>query len=777
LAPWASIPHALDQIDDASETKVYAVLVASGTYTGTGHMESWVHLYGGFESSAWSRNTALYKTILGGNQTLYFASGTIDAVLNGFTKTGASGAGGICFRSVSSATVEDCTITGCWNLTVGGIYCKEASPTLKACVISENTGWGGGGIACVDSSPRVIDCIISNNLAEMDRVGGAGGGVYCHNASPTLTNCTIAGNISTGLGGGLYCFDSSPTLIDCWILDNGAVLGAAVCCEVPSSPQFTNCVIAGNSADDTGGAMYCYDAYGSRSSPKLTNCTIVENVAWGSVGGLYCGSGYSPVLANCILWNYGSEIVGGSPSATYCCIQGGFAGEGNIDRPPLFADLDNDDYHLRDGSPCIDAGSVSEAPSGDIQGNPRPGGDGLVDMGAYETPDDYQTAPPSPPPERYYVSASAPSGGDGLSWESAFREISTGIFAGVPGGSEIWVASGTYREGLVLEPGTQVYGGFLGTETSFEERTAATARTIIDASGTGRSALTAAEEILLDGLTIAGSTSGGGIDFDYISSAVVTDCTISGNETCGVRCEDSSPTLTNCTITSNKSRGVFCSYSSPILVNCLIAANDGIGVYCYRSSPTMRNCTLAANNSLSGYGGVFCYDESSPTLVNCVLWNAGSEIEGASAVVTYSSVQGGWSGEGNVDDSPMFVDPVNGDYSLQADSPCIDSGSPEYGINASPWLLAYGDMNGRVRVWDGDGDGQAVVDMGAFEYGSSSFVADLNADEKVDPLDLFAAQHLWNAAVDPSSVSGDQNGDNRFDAEDLIVVLQAWGNR
>jgi dockerin type I repeat protein len=136
---------------------------------------------------------------------------------------------------------------------------------------------------------------------------------------------------------------------------------------------------------------------------------------------------------------------------------------------------------------------------------------------------------------------------------------------------------------------------------------------------------------------------------------------------------------------------------------------------------------------------------------------------------------GGWPGVGNTNFDPQFSDPENGDYSLQEGSPCIDSGSPQYGTFAHPSVLAHGDFNGRVRIWDGDGDGQPVVDMGAFEFGTPPFVGDLDFDDGVDGLDLFVAQSQWQTITPSAPVLGDQNGDNRFDARDLLIVLHAWG--
>lgn len=65
---------------------------------------------------------------------------------------------------------------------------------------------------------------------------------------------------------------------------------------------------------------------------------------------------------NCILWdNVGSQIGGGWAAVTYCCVQGGYSGTGNISVNPSF--LGGDDLRLQPGSPCIDAGDNAAVPA------------------------------------------------------------------------------------------------------------------------------------------------------------------------------------------------------------------------------------------------------------------------------------------------------------------------------------------------------------------------------------------------------------------------------
>jgi len=78
----------------------------------------------------------------------------------------------------------------------------------------------------------------------------------------------------------------------------------------------------------------------------------------------------------------------------------------------------------------------------------------------------------------------------------------------------------------------------------------------------------------------------------------------------------------------------------------------------YYSSPMLTNCTFSGNSARNG-GGMYNRDNSRPTVTNCILWGDTPEeihVYGRAPVITYSNVQGGWLGTGNIDADPCFVE-------------------------------------------------------------------------------------------------------------------------
>jgi len=183
------------------------------------------------------------------------------------------------------------------------------------------------------------------------------------------------------------------------------------------------------------------------------------------------------------------------------------------------------------------------------------------------------------------------------------------------------------------------------------------------------------------------------------------------------------PIIENCIVSGNTAKrgaGIYLTSANPQVVNCLITDNSatstsgiGGGIFTDATNLVLVNCTIANNSAVSFAGGIFVYG-STVNVQNSIFWaDTPQEIFPPSAdlIAEYSDIQGGWSGTGNIDSDPLFIAGTPLDYHLQGISPCIDTGLNNYVI------LDY-DLDGNVRIWDGDGDDIAIVDMGCYEFGA-----------------------------------------------------------
>ncbi|MCK4338551.1 MAG: right-handed parallel beta-helix repeat-containing protein [Candidatus Cloacimonetes bacterium] len=251
-----------------------------------------------------------------------------------------------------------------------------------------------------------------------------------------------------------------------------------------------------------------------------------------------------------------------------------------------------------------------------------------------------------------------------------------------------------------------------------------------------------------------GDDPGGAIYCINSSSILIKNCAIQNNRTCG------------------RGGGIFCEwYSNPTLINVTIsrnyADNRGGGIFCdWYSSPSLVNVTISENNANHFSGAITCYNHSSPTITNCILWNNSPTefylIYGSSVTVTYSDIMGGWTGEGNINADPLFVDPDNGDFHLTEDSPCIDTGDP---------------------TLPPDPDG-TITDMGAYYFHQSDIIppiADFCADNTTGDAPLTvnftdlsipgnSAIVSWHWDFGDSTGSEEQNPTHTYDSIGIYTV-------
>lgn len=273
---------------------------------------------------------------------------------------------------------------------------------------------------------------------------------------------------------------------------------------------------------------------------------------------------------------------------------------------------------------------------------------------------------------------------------------------------------------------------------------------------------------------------GGAIYCDASSSPVVTSCTIARNAAFraggAIYCGGGRPILTHCTITANRTRqfnagALHFSSASPTIMNCQIDDNDasepdmGGGISCTGEGKLiLSNCTIADNDPAEGSdaGGLSCYGDAYAVVTNCIFWgNTPAQIYSESVepatTVTYSDIQGGWTGQGNLNADPLFVvrdrpgDPFYGKYYLSqtatgdpnqlTDSPCVNAGD---GTAQQASLWGYTTRTDLV----GD-DFDTAVDLG-FHY-----PRDCDANGVPDTLDLAQGTHQdcnLNGIPDPCDI-------------------------
>ncbi len=164
---------------------------------------------------------------------------------------------------------------------------------------------------------------------------------------------------------------------------------------------------------------------------------------------------------------------------------------------------------------------------------------------------------------------------------------------------------------------------------------------------------------------------------------------------------------------------------------------------------TITNQTLVDNgNSWAGGININSKDPSNTitgvSFTNSILRGneGGDAIRGAlmPAVVAYNILgDARFTGaNGNFYLDPLFVNPTTGDYRLQAGSPGVESGDP------AGALIGAQDLAANLRLWDGNGDGSAVVDRGAWELGALAMQEmDVSANG-VSILDGDAVPALWD---------------------------------
>lgn len=392
---------------------------------------------------------------------------------------------------------------------------------------------------------------------------------------------------------------------------------------------------------------------------------------------------------------------------------------------------------------------------------------------------------------RLYVAEGA--SGDGSGWGDALGDLSDAlnIAAGCSGITEIWVKAGTYipsgqpynlnlggtrHNAFYLINNVSVYGGFAGNETELSARNPGLNQTILSGNiGAAADADNSYHTIVavntdaaarLDGFIIRdGNADGTGVSSNISGTAVGASA---GG---GIALYSASPRIINCVFTANKAgQGgaifVFGDGAAPFISDCVVSDNLGIDngggiLNGFSSGATIQHCTISRNASTGEGAGVFNM-LSHPLIVNTVIWgNSGLAPTGisdliATPVVSYSLVQDGHIGTGNLNTDALFAnqsDPDGADnrwmtaddgLRLSACSPAVNAGFYSNNVPST-------DIPGSPRVFD------VTADMGAYELHNYRDGSSLSVD---------------GDAVSQTIVGGTTNG---FLAPGCRVIAQVTG--
>jgi len=288
------------------------------------------------------------------------------------------------YSYIANSTISNCSTTG----NGGGIYSNTSYSSsdfgslVDNCTVTNcSADKYGGGIYSTSSAISIVtNCTVSDCSADK-----FGGGIYATSTSKSsyIANCTVANCTAASSGGGIYASSVTSCFVtNCSAVGNGGGGGIY-------ASYITNCTVTNCSATIVGGGIYST----TTSSYSVINCIVTNCYANALGGGLYVP--YSSVT-NCALSNNSTNGTIGSgltSSTQFACISPdinltfirptSFVGNATTDNQK--AELLTANWHLIEGSPCINAGyyAINNSSENDLDTNSRVLY-GIVDIGAYE---------------------------------------------------------------------------------------------------------------------------------------------------------------------------------------------------------------------------------------------------------------------------------------------------------------------------------------------------------------------------------------------------------
>ncbi|MFY0630968.1 MAG: T9SS type A sorting domain-containing protein [Flavobacteriaceae bacterium] len=397
----------------------------------------------------------------------------------------------------------------------------------------------------------------------------------------------------------------------------------------------------------------------------------------------------------------------------------------------------------------------------------------------------------------YFVSTTGSDSNDGLSWITPIKNLQTALDLAVSG-DQIWVAQGTYypdegtgqtiddrTSSFVLKSGVEIYGGFIGVNSTLNPRDIKKYPTILSgdldqndgASATGNNSyhvITGADNTVVDGFTITRGLAtgtgtnqdiGGGL-FNDTASPTISNCIFDGNTAIigggAIYNTNSSPTISNTTFSTNNSNAggavyntgsapdftncFFIGNSSPVggaiyntnnsvvinAVNCVFSGNlasqKGGAIYNLQTVLTLTNCTVTTNKADIEAGGLYVENSTSVNIQNSIIWNnsANSITNVASATLTETN------------STVTFANSLIHNYTPQS-----QGGTTGILSNGDPLFIKYEDPNTAPTL---NGDYRLMANSPALDVGNNSLIT--------ETMDVLGNVRVQNTTIDLGAYEG-----------------------
>lgn len=661
-----------------------------------------------------------------------------------------------------------------------GAFISEGTPRFVRCTFYRNTTLatnqavnGGAAVAVFRSDPTFQACHFEENIAFAHIGDCAGGAMLNSNSDPTLTDCTFENNVTAGLegryvGGAIANVGSDPSLTRCSFLTNRAIEGhggAIYNAASPSKPTLTDCHFEGNSAE-FGGAIHSTDSV----STVAIGCVFLQNQATGTGrgGAIDMGEGPPGTVRECYFLGNSAGEGGGAIACSGGILLGDSLFSGNSAR-------NGGGLHIQtEGPPSARSGaglSVETDGTSTVRNCTFAANHALNHGGAiYQTSGDRDIRNCifwGDTPDALHFSGHR---GSGPVWHNNIQGGYEGLGSADNIDADPKFRDPTGPDGIAGTPDDDLRLTVGSPCLDAGDSTVIGMPTWTDLDGNPRIAGPAVDmgayefhgpfSYYVDAAHGDDSHDGGspreafatiqkGIDTARAGYAVTVLPGVYQEE---INFDGKAITVagTNGGAVLEAPGGYAVSFysaerSTSILRNFAIHGSD-VGIFIAGSTPTIQNVTLADNEF-----GIAAYAGADPDISNCILWgNIDGDLFGCTA--TFSCIEQGIEGQGNIRRDPLFADPDNGDYHLLAErgrfvpahklwsfdattSPCVDAGNP---------LLDPG----AERMPNG-----GRINMGAFggtpEASMSEWplAADINRDGVVDYRDLDVVLEEWLAEL------------------------------